>query len=156
LPSTKNLAQEYAKHIGIPDNEFDDWFENTFKKYESGTPNFEAHHVIPVNVLETNKELQDLLFELKQANPDFDLDFFNKVDNGIMVQKRSVVFDINGHTVHKKYNDAIEIKITEIIQKTPSQEKAFDEIKALIENTKETLRKEVLLGNKNVNDIVNF
>ncbi|MDR2910201.1 MAG: hypothetical protein LBV47_02390, partial [Bacteroidales bacterium] len=48
LPETRRLAQEYARHTGIADTDFENWFENTFKTYESGTPNFEAHHVIPI------------------------------------------------------------------------------------------------------------
>jgi hypothetical protein len=158
LAETKRLAIEYAQHIGIKDADFEDWFKNTFKTYESGAPNFEAHHVIPVEVLQSNPDLQKLLFDLQKANPNFKFDF-NGLDNGMMLQKKSLNLDISGHANHPKYNEAISKKITEILN-TPSNlnkpEKAFVEIQDLIKNTKQRLETDVLLGNNDVNSIVNF
>jgi len=160
LTDSKNLALEYFEHIKKTDLtlkniKFDDWFENTFKKYESGTPNFEAHHVIPADLLVKNEELKELLFELHKADPNFKFDF-NGGDNGIMLQKKSKTFENNGHTSHKQYNDAVSEKITNIINNAPSKEKAFERIQKFINDSKEKLKKEVLLGDKDVNDIVNF
>ena len=74
-----------------------------------------------------------------------------------MLQKKSLKLDVNGHTSHKKYNDAIDAKITEIINDSNGNNMlAFDRIKKLIQKSKDKLEKEVLLGNKDVNDIVNF
>ena len=164
LPESKNLAIEYFEHIkktdlSLKNVKFDDWFEKTFKTYEKGTPNFEAHHVIPADLLKSNEKFKQLLFDLRKADPDFKFDF-NGLDNGIMLQKKSMNLDIiNGHASHKKYNDAIDFKINEIIdnpRNVNKPERAFEEIQELIKNTKEKLKKEVLLGNKDVNDIVNF
>ncbi|NRT16448.1 hypothetical protein HNP99_002815 [Flavobacterium sp. 28A] len=158
---SRNLALEYFEHIKKTDLtlknvKFDDWFENTFKKYEAGTPNFEAHHVIPADLLKTNPDLKKLLFDLQKADPDFKFDF-NGLDNGIMLQKKSLSLDISGHTSHKKYNNAIGKKITEICNDSNLDNfEKFEEVQDLIKNTKEKLKKEVLLGNKDVNDIINF
>ncbi|RRJ86496.1 hypothetical protein EG240_16060 [Paenimyroides tangerinum] len=133
---------------------FEEWYENTFKKYDLGEPlNFEVHHVIPVKVLENNKELQELLLWAKKNGKDFD---FNSIDNGIPLQKKSVKFEQSGHTNHPKYDNAIAEKINDILEKAPSEEKAFERIQNLISDTKGKLEADVLLGNKDVNQIVNF
>lgn len=95
------------------------------------------------------------MFELRKTDPDLDFDF-NSIDNGMMVQKKSLKLENNGHTSHNEYNLAIDAKITDIISNSNKPEKALDEIKELIKTTKETLKKEVLLGNKDVNDIKSF
>ena len=157
LAETKDYARKYFDTV-VKEGDFDDWFKNNFSKYEKGTLNFEAHHIIPIDVLKTNPDLQQLLFDLKKADPNFSFDF-NGIDNGMMLQKKSLKLDVNGHASHKKYSDAIDVKITEIItskRNLNKPEKAFEEIQELIKNTKNKLEKEVLLGNKDVNDIVNF
>lgn len=104
--------------------------------------------------METNKELKELLFKLHKEGKDFD---FNGIDNGMMIQKKSLSLDINGHSKHNEYNLAIDKKISEIIEKNAdSPEDALDAIKGLITNTKAALKSEVLLESKNVNDIRNF
>ncbi|GIJ92897.1 hypothetical protein CAPN002_01150 [Capnocytophaga stomatis] len=155
LAESKAYAKKYFDKF-VKQGDFDDWFKNTFAKYESNTLNFEAHHIIPIDVLKSNDKLQKLLFDLKKANPDFTFDF-NGIDNGMMIQKKSLKLDINGHASHKEYNDAISEKISEIINNTKGDnELAFKQIQRLIKNTKDKLEKEVLLGTKNVNDIKNF
>ena len=157
LAETKDYARKYFDTV-VKEGDFDDWFKNNFSKYEKGTLNFEAHHIIPIDVLKTNPYLQKLLFDLKKADPNFSFDF-NGIDNGMMLQKKSLKLDVNGHASHKKYSDAIDVKITEIItskRNLNKPEKAFEEIQELIKKSKNRLEKEVLLGNKDVNDIVNF
>ena len=133
---------------------FEKWYENTFKKYDLGEPlNFEVHHVIPVKVLEKNKELQELLLWAKKNGKDFD---FNSIDNGIPLQKKSIKFEQSGHANHPKYDNAITEKINDILEKAPSEEKAFERIQNLISDTKGKLEADVLLGTKDVNQIVNF
>ena len=154
LAETKDYARKYFDTV-VKEGDFDDWFKNNFSKYEKGTLNFEAHHIIPIDVLKNNDKLQQLLFDLKKADPNFSFDF-NGIDNGMMLQKKSLKLDVNGHASHKKYNDAIDAKITEIINNSPTQKKAFEEIQGLIKKAKNKLEKEVLLGNKDVNDIVDF
>ncbi|WP_309607562.1 AHH domain-containing protein [Flavobacterium sp.] len=114
--------------------------------------------MIPADVLKNNPDLKELLFELRKTDPDFDFDF-NGIDNGMMIQKKSNSLQINGHTVHNDYNREISKKITDIITDSRNLNKpkrAFDEIEDLIKSTKQKLKNEVLLGNKNVNDIINF
>lgn len=158
LPESKAIAREFFNKnksiLGTDD--FHDWFENGFKKFEKGTVNFEAHHVVPINVLETNDKLQELLLWANKNGKDFD---FNAIDNGIMLQKKSLGLEINGHTVHNDYNRAISEKITEIIsnpRNVGKPERALDELKNLILSTKAKLKSEVLLGSKDVNNIIDF
>ncbi|MDO4880056.1 MAG: AHH domain-containing protein [Capnocytophaga sp.] len=87
--------------------------KNTFIKYDGSILNFEAHHIIPIDVLKANPDLKQLLFDLKKADPNFNFNF-NGIENGMMLQKKSLRFDINGHASHKAYNFAIDKKITEI------------------------------------------
>lgn len=151
LTETKNLVKEYARNIGVKDADFESWFNGT-----DGIAKFEAHHVIPIDVLESNPYLKDFLYNLQKNNPDFKFDF-NSIDNGIMVQKKSVVLDINGHAKHNEYSLAIDKKISEICGSTSIDDIGkFEEIQDLIQRTKEILKTEVLLGTKNVNEIVNF
>ena len=157
LPETRELALAFYTKSNINNMNFDKWFENVFKKYESGTFNFEAHHIIPINTLKKSDELKELLFNLSQKDPNFKFDF-NSIDNGIMLQKKSLKPGkiIDGHANHPKYDLAIEKKIDEIIGKKTNigkPEEAFNEILDLIKKTKETLKKEVFLGDKDVNDI---
>ena len=157
LAETKDYARKYFETV-VKEGDFDDWFKNNFSKYEKGTLNFEAHHIIPIDVLKNNDKLQQLLFDLKKADPNFSFDF-NGIDNGMMLQKKSLKLDVNGHTSHKQYNFAIDKKVTEIItskRNLNKLEKAFEEIQGLIKKAKNKLEKEVLLGNKDVNDIIDF
>lgn len=154
LTETKQYAKKYFDKF-IKEGNFDDWFKNTFAKYDKSTLTFEAHHIIPIDVLKTNPDLRQLLFDLKKADPNFKFDF-NGIDNGMMLQKKNLNLDINGHTSHKNYNDAISENISVIIENAPTSKKAFERIQKLIIDTKDKLEKEVLLGTKNVNDIKNF
>lgn len=128
-------------------------YNDVFKKYDLNEPlNFEA------DVLKSNDKFKKLLFDLKKADPNFKFDF-NGIDNGMMLQKKNSDLDINGHTNHDNYSREISKKISEIITSKGNvnkPEKAFEEIQELIKNTKIKLEKEVLLGTKNVDDIVNF
>jgi hypothetical protein len=153
LAESKELARLFAKKIGIKDADFEDWFKNSFKTTEKGTINFQAHHVIPVEILEKNDKFNELLFRL-QGKADFD---FNGIDNGIMLQAKSINLDVAGHAKHKAYTDALDVKITEICSNAKIDDlDKLDRIKDLVSSAKEKLKKDVLLGNKDVNDIVNF
>ena len=155
LAETKDYAKKYFETV-VKEGDFDDWFKNNFSKYEKGALNFEAHHIIPIDVLKTNPYLKKLLFDLKKADPNFSFDF-NGIDNGMMLQKKSLKLDVNGHTIHNDYSRKINKKITEIINDSNGNNMlAFDRIKKLIQKSKDKLEKEVLLGNKDVNDIIDF
>jgi hypothetical protein len=134
---------------------FNDWYTNTFKAYSAGEPlNFEAHHVIPVNVLQKNRDLQDLLKWAKENGKSFD---FNGIDNGIPLPKKSIKFDQSGHANHPQYDNYIREHIEDIVSdnKASNNEK-FTNTLDFISNTKDKLRTSVLLGNNDVNNIMNF
>ena len=71
---------------------------------------------------------------------------------------KSALSCLNGHTNHPAYDTAIEQEINKILnQYTPAQYKdAFEEIQDLINSTKSKLENEVLLGNKDVNQIIDL
>ena len=64
--------------------------------------------------MEKNDKLKNLLFELSK-DPKFNFDFeFNKIDNGMMIQKKSVKLEVDGHGNHPEYDREINIKINSI------------------------------------------
>ena len=116
---------------------------------------FEAHHIIPVNILKDNKELKELLFRLSKDHPELSFNF-NEIDNGMMIQKKSIKLDETGHGNHPDYDRKINIKINSIMKNAEDDLDAFNKIKKMVKDTKTTLKEDVLLGTKNVNDITNF
>jgi hypothetical protein len=156
---SKDVALEFfnknkASLDAMYQNDFDKWMDDIFTNGKKMNPaHFEAHHIIPCKILEQNDKLKQLLFDLK-GKADFD---FNGIDNGMMVQKKNIFVDGNGHGVHKQYSDAISEKITQVISEADGNKLlALKNVKQLIKDTKKVLKEEVLLGTKNVNDIVNF
>jgi hypothetical protein len=143
-------VRKYFDNI-VKEGNFDDWYVNTFKKYDLGEPlNFEVHHVIPVNVLEGNKELQDLLFKYQDK---FD---FNSIENGIPVPKKSLKFDQSGHANHPDYDAAVRKRMGEILSQDIPDSSKFEEIELIVKDIKNKLENEVLLGTYDVNNIVKF
>jgi len=150
----KTYAEKYFKNF-VKEGDFEDWYKNTFKKYDLGEPvKFEVHHVIPIKVFEKNKELQDILFWAKKNGKEFD---FNGIDNGIPLQKKIAAIELKGHANHPNYDDAMVVKLEKITEsKAFDNEGKFDLIKDLIEETKNKLEKEVLLGSKDVNQLIDL
>jgi hypothetical protein len=144
-------ARKYFNKV-VKEGNFDDWYGNTFKKYDLGEPlNFEGHHIIPVEVLESNPKLQELLLKYQDK---FD---FNSIDNGIPLQKKSLKYDVSGHANHPQYDDVMRKRIGEIMEDVNfSDERKFREIQDLVNNAKSKLETDVLLGNMDVNQITNF
>ena len=104
--------------------------------------------------MKNNRDLQEVFLWAEQNGKKFD---FNSIDNGIPLQKKKAAIELNGHTNHPKYDAAITEKISEIASNDNySQARKFDEIKKLISNTKNKLEQEVLLGNKDVNEIIDL
>ncbi|MFK8296568.1 AHH domain-containing protein [Capnocytophaga canimorsus] len=124
-------------------------------KYDLGEPlNFEVHHIIPINVLEKNKALQDLFLWAEQNGKKFD---FNGLDNGIPLQKKRLKYGVNGHAKHPDYDKVITEKVNTILKNESfSEVRKFKEIEMLIKKGKEKLETNVLLGTKDVNEIINF
>jgi hypothetical protein len=133
----------------VNEGNFTEWLQKA-KDYKLGKLNFEVHHVIPVNVLENNKEPQRILEK-------FNFDF-NGMDNAIPLQKKNVNIDVKtGHANHPQYDDAIKKQIEEIMQNPRIDDAGkFEKVKELINNAKSKLENDVLLGNKDVNSIITF
>ena len=152
------IGKEYAKKYFekmVKKGDFETWYNNVFKKYDLGEPlNFEVHHIIPISVLKENKALQELLLWAEKNGKKFD---FNGLDNAIPLQKKRLKYEISGHANHPDYDKAIIDKIKNITNsKILKNEEKLDAIQNIIDKTKIKLEKEVLLGNKDVNDIINF
>lgn len=148
---------EYAKKYFdkyVNGEQFEEWWAYA-KRYDlKDDLNFEVHHVIPIKVFEKNKQLQELLYWAHKQGEKFD---FNGIDNGIPLQKKKAKIDLNGHTNHPKYDVAITDKINTILNNPILDDlDKFNEIQSLIKSIKDKLEKEVLLGTKDVNQIINF
>lgn len=151
---SKEVAKLYFNSKVKNYTDFEKWYKEVFLVTEKNTPNFEAHHVIPVDVLKGNKEFKELLLWAEKEGIPFD---FNGAENGIMLQRRSVVLEEYGHARHDDYNRAVDKKITQIISKNSNRpQKAVEEITSFIKEMKQKLKDDVVLGNKNVNDITSF
>ena len=139
----------------VKKGDFETWYNNVFKKYDLGEPlNFEVHHIIPISVLKDNKALQELLLWAEKNGKKFD---FNGLDNAIPLQKKRLKYEISGHANHPNYDKAIIERVNIILSnESYSELRKFNEIQALIKIGKEKLETNVLLGTKNVNDIVDF
>lgn len=149
----KEYAKKYFEKV-VKQGNFEKWYTDVFKKYDLGELlNFEVHHIIPINVLKENKELQKLLLWAEQNGKKFD---FNGLDNGIPLQKKRLKYEITGHANHPKYDKAIIPKIKNITNSNLTNEKKLEIIQDIISKTKIKLENEVLLGTKEVNDIINF
>lgn len=147
-----DAGRTYAKKFfdKFEKGDFEDWYQNTFKKYDLGEPlNFEVHHIIPIKVFENNKELQELILWAQRNGKKLDF-------NSIPLQKKSIKFEQSGHANHPNYDTAINQKIVDIMESPLDNLSKFDEIENLIKNTKNKLEIEVLLGNKDVNQIISF
>jgi hypothetical protein len=142
-PGKAYLKKYFDKFVN--QGSFEEWFDNV-RNFKLGRDlNFEVHHIFPVNILENNQELQRILNK-------FNFDF-NGMDNAIPLQKKSVKFDVNGHANHPDYDRAIQEQVDNIMESSLSDESKFNSIKNLIEKTKNKLETDVLLGNKDVNNI---
>ncbi|MDY3548975.1 AHH domain-containing protein, partial [Riemerella anatipestifer] len=152
IPEGEAYARKYFERV-VKEGNFEDWWKEAKKWEKGGDLNFEVHHVIPIKVFENNPKLQEVLLWAEQNGKKFD---FNSIDNGIPLQKKKAAIELNGHTNHPKYDDAITEKLQKITSSSLSEEKKFESIKSLIEKTKNKLENEVLLGSKDVNQIVDL
>ncbi|RYJ38167.1 Fibronectin type III domain protein [Flavobacterium anhuiense] len=133
---------------------FEEWWTYAKKYNVADDLNFEIHHVIPIKVLEKNPKLKELLFWAENNGKKFE---FNGLDNAIPIQKKKAKIELNGHTNHPAYDKAIQEKLDEILDnETYSELRKFTEVQKLINSTKQKLENEVLLGTKDVNQIINL
>jgi len=112
---------------------------------------FEAHHIIPKNVLIENVKLQKLLDWAKANNKDFD---FGGLDNGIMLQKRKKVNGdmVGDHANHPRYDDQFQQIFDDMIDEN-NFARSFDDFKDLTSSLKTQLTDKVVNGTNIVNDI---
>jgi hypothetical protein len=74
----------------------------------------------------------------------------------IPLQKKSIKYDISGHANHPQYDKVMQEKINDILNTAQNENDAFNKIQNLINNTKNKLEDEVLLGTKNINNLIDF
>jgi hypothetical protein len=104
--------------------------------------------VIPINVLK-KKNLQELMFKYQDR---FD---FNGIDNAIPLPKKSMKYEQTGHANHPKYDDVITTKIDNIFENSIDDNDAFENIKKSVIDIRKKLENDVLLGNRDVNNLMN-
>ena len=142
--SPNDYLNEYTKNL---DN-FDKWYSEVFKSNL-----FEAHHIIPKQVLE-NVNLKKILDWARKNNKSWD---FGGLDNGIMLQKRkkNIRGEIVGdHANHPNYNTIINDKITNEIFDASDLEGSFKELIEFTNDLKRKINKDVIEGNSIVNDLI--
>lgn len=161
LAESRTVAQKYFNRIKqnptihISDytlhlDDFETWYTSVFK-----SDLFEAHHMIPKNVLRDNLNLQQILNWAKSNNKIWD---FGGIDNGIMLQKRKMntVGEVVGdHANHPNYDIQISRKIDNIFaQNNGNMAEAFDDVLDFVNDLRDQLNRDVVDGNFIVNNLV--
>ena len=140
-----NYLSDYTLHI----DDFETWYSNVFKSNL-----FEAHHIIPKNVLRDNANLQNILDWARNNNKYWD---FGDIDNGIMLQKRrkNISGEVVGdHANHPNYDTQITQKIDDIFnQSNGNMPDAFDDLIDFVDDLKLLLNTDVVEGSQIVNTI---
>jgi hypothetical protein len=155
--SGDDIAKYYWDNVPAARYDYTDYNEWLDKAFRNGSgarsPLFQAHHVIPIDVLETNADLQKLFkWARDNGHPTFD---FNNIDNGIMVITKKVNLDINGHGNHPNYSAKIQTKITQIITDNGMSVSAINAVKAEINRIKDKINSDVIRGTFDI-DNLNF
>jgi hypothetical protein len=144
--SPQDYPVEYTLHL---DN-FEFWYQNVFK-----SSLFEAHHIIPKNVLRDNLNLQNILDWARNNGENWD---FGGIDNGIMLQKRkknNLGEVVGDHANHPNYDDQITQKIDDIfLQNNGDLSSSFDDFVEFVESLKIQLNSDVIEGEFIVNTII--
>ena len=115
--------------------------------FDSGL--WEAHHIIPKNVLGQLPELQKLLYEAEKGNLKFD---FAGLENAIMVQKKLLGIT-NGHANHPHYDSEIIEVLTEILDGEGIPSLKIMKINKFVKDVAMQIEDEVALGGKDINKI---
>lgn len=127
------------------------WHEEYFIKSEAGVANFEAHHIIPNNVLKNDPILQDIIL---YANDNHGFNF-NSIENGIMIQKKDAYVGTI-HTNHSRYDNIIKLKLENVKEAwKKNEELGYKKLKDLINETEDQLVTQVVNGQNTVN-LLNF
>ncbi|CAM4126065.1 AHH domain-containing protein [Zobellia nedashkovskayae] len=141
-----NYLSEYTLHL----DDFDNWHKNVFQSNL-----FEAHHIIPKNVLRDNANLQSILDWARKNNKTWD---FGDLENGIMLQKRrknSLGEVVGDHANHPAYDEGITNKIDEIFNESNgNMSDAFDDFIDFVNDLKVELNSQVVEGDKVVNSLI--
>jgi hypothetical protein len=157
LRESDNIADYYWDNVPASRYNYTDkalWLNQAFRNGSGArSPLFQAHHVIPIDVLETNADLQKL-FKWARDNGHSTFDY-NNIDNGIMVITRKVKLDINGHGNHPNYSAKIQTKVSDIIGRKGMSVDAINEIKDEINRIKNKINSDVIRGTFDI-DNLNF
>lgn len=141
-----NYLSDYTLHL----DDFDNWYNNVFKSNL-----FEAHHVIPKNVLRDNPNLQSILDWARKNNKTWD---FGDIDNGIMLQKRrknNLGEVVGDHANHPSYDTDVSDKIDDIFNESNgNMSEAYDDFVDFVNDLKTELNLQVVEGDKIVNNLI--
>lgn len=128
---------------------FEAWYLNVFKSNL-----FEAHHIIPKNVLRDNANLQSILDWARNNGKTWG---FGDIDNGIMLQKRrknNLGEVVGDHANHPHYDEQIYQKIDDIIENNNgNMSDAYDDFVEFVNDLKQQINTEVVEGNLIINTI---
>lgn len=145
IENPTNYLSEYTLHL----NDFDAWYANVFK-----SELFEAHHIIPKNVLRDNANLQSILDWARNNGKSWD---FGDIDNGIMLQKRrknNIGEVVGDHANHPEYDRQIREKINQIYNENSGNlSDAYDDFIDFVNDLKQQINAEVVEGNQIINTI---
>ena len=164
LPESKIIAQKYWVNNAIAEykigyTNFDDWYNDIFLNKINRQPNaaFEAHHILPIDVLETNENLQKIIKWAKDNGKANELRY-NNIENGIMVAKKKindVEVLVPGHANHPTYTNQIKVKLNGPDVFNPNNmQNSFDNLKDYIENIRQKIKTQVVEGDTNINDLI--
>lgn len=142
--SPKEYLDGYTKNL---DN-FDKWYSEVFQSNL-----FEAHHIIPKQVLD-NADLKKILDWARKNNKSWD---FGGLNNGVMLQKikKNISGEIVGdHANHPNYNTLINNKISNEIFDPSDLEGSFKELMEFTNKLKQKLNQEVIEGENIVSNLI--
>jgi hypothetical protein len=148
-PESKLIAEDYwnnplTKREGYTD--FNAWYRDKFLNKLSDAAPFQAHHLLPIDVLYTNKKLQDII-QWAEKNGRLNELNLNGLDNGIMLS-------IADHSApHPNFSTQMFNKVVAIGEEAVDSSKKFDNLKNLLNDVKQQIKTEVVQGSKKLNEI---
>ena len=152
--STRKLRKNLLSKDNIAETKrlLNSEWKKSGKKWNVFIKDYDAHHVIPADLLDESKALKFYFNNGGKLK-------FNSVENGIFVKK--LRFGKGVHANHPDYNFSINEKLTATFEKierlnidNSAKVKILDKkLSKLISDTKNEILKESIHGNKKINQI---
>lgn len=115
------------------------------------SPAFQAHHKIPYELLRDMPELREILDWAKKNGKEFN---FNEIENGVMVQRKSLDLDVSGHANHPHYTDELRARILDLYKISKGDmAKAYKRLSNLLMEIDKKIMDDVIKGAKNIDDL---